>query len=95
MYATEYIVLSEHDLIKEPGQPQWSPSKNVVKDLRTENRKLKDQVIRKKLHLFIIYQSFFKRGILRSQYKRPRFKLYSNLYKKSRTKLFYKKKTTN
>ena len=47
MYATEYIVLSEHDLIKEPGQPQWSPSKNVVKDLRTENRKLKDQVIRK------------------------------------------------
>ena len=49
MYATEYIVLSEHDLIKEPGQPQWSPSKNVVKDLRTENRKLKDQVCNKPL----------------------------------------------
>ena len=60
MYATEYIVLSEHDLIKEPGQPQWSPSKNVVKDLRTENRKLKDQVIIKICTFYFFFQSFFK-----------------------------------
>lgn len=44
MFATEYIVLSEHDLIKEPGQMHWSPSKNIVKDLRVENRKLREQV---------------------------------------------------
>ena len=44
MFATEYIVLSENDLIKEPGQMHWSPSKNIVKDLRVENRKLREQV---------------------------------------------------
>ena len=33
IYATEYSVLSENDLLREPGQ-NWSPSKNIVKDLR-------------------------------------------------------------
>ena len=33
IYATEYAVLSENDLLREPGQ-NWSPSKNIVKDLR-------------------------------------------------------------
>jgi hypothetical protein len=44
MYSTEYVVLSEHDLIKDPGQTSWSPSKNIVRELRIENRKLRDQV---------------------------------------------------
>ena len=35
IYATEYAVLSENDLLREPGQ-NWSPSKNIVKDLRWE-----------------------------------------------------------
>ena len=33
IYATEYSVLSENDLLREPGQ-NWSPSKDIVKDLR-------------------------------------------------------------
>lgn len=44
MYSTEYVVLSEHDLIKDPGQTSWSPSKNIVRELRIENRKLRDQI---------------------------------------------------
>ena len=32
-YATEYSVLSENDLLREPGQ-NWSPSKDIVRDLR-------------------------------------------------------------
>lgn len=42
-YATEYSVLSENDLLREPGQ-NWSPSKDIVRDLRVQNRKLKEQV---------------------------------------------------
>lgn len=44
VYGAEYVVLSEMDMIKEPGQCHWSPSKNLVKDLRIENRKLREQV---------------------------------------------------
>jgi hypothetical protein len=44
VYGAEYVVLSEMEMIKEPGQSHWSPSKNLVKDLRVENRKLREQV---------------------------------------------------
>ena len=35
-YATEYSVLSENDLLREPGQ-NWSPSKDIVRDLRNRS----------------------------------------------------------
>jgi len=44
VYGAEYVVLSEMEMIKEPGQCHWSPSKNLVKDLRVENRKLREQL---------------------------------------------------
>ena len=37
IYATEYSVLSENDLLREPGQ-NWSPSKDIVKDLRLHTK---------------------------------------------------------